>query len=178
MLDELDYNKDILTEEFLSLHPKLTNEQLNIFNIIKDSVDNGSGGVFFVNGHRGTGKTFLWRVLTTALRSNGHGATRQFKVLASINASYIWSYCRVLFLTKNMRLIQDSPDSDSLSLREFSELILKIGDDKIGDEIYDGEFGVKIPDDLLISSGLDPIEAITNSTYPDFMNKLLGILGA
>lgn len=71
MLEELDYDKVSLTEEFKSLYSKLTNEQLNIFNTIKDFVDNGCGGVFFVNGHGGTGKTFLWRVLTAALRSKG-----------------------------------------------------------------------------------------------------------
>jgi len=71
MLDELDYDKEYLKEEFKSLYPKMTNEQLGIFNTIKDSVDNGSGGIFFVNGHGGTGKTFLWRVLTAALRSEG-----------------------------------------------------------------------------------------------------------
>jgi len=70
-----------------------------------------------------------------------------------------------------MRLTQDSSDPDSLRLREFSKFILSIGDGKIGEEIFDGEFEVKIPDDLLIPSGSDPIEAITNSTYPDFINR-------
>lgn len=69
ILEKMIYNKDLLTEEYLSLRPKMTNEQLNIFNVIKDAVDNGTSGVFFVNGHGGIGKTFLWRVLTSALRS-------------------------------------------------------------------------------------------------------------
>lgn len=71
ILDESDYDKDLLTEEYLSLHPKMINEQLNIFNAIKDAVYNDRGGVSFVNRHGGTGKKFLWRVLTTALRSRG-----------------------------------------------------------------------------------------------------------
>lgn len=29
-------------------------------------------GVFFVDGFGGTGKTFLWRTLTSALRSKGN----------------------------------------------------------------------------------------------------------
>ena len=33
-----------------------------------DAVDSGSGGVFFVYGYGGTGKTFLWNTLCSALR--------------------------------------------------------------------------------------------------------------
>uniref|UniRef100_A0A0D3AGT5 ATP-dependent DNA helicase n=2 Tax=Brassica TaxID=3705 RepID=A0A0D3AGT5_BRAOL len=35
------------------------------------AVTTNSGGVFFVNGFGGTGKTFLWKTLSTYIRSVG-----------------------------------------------------------------------------------------------------------
>jgi len=50
-------------------------------------------------------------------------------------------------------------------------LILSIGDGKIGEEIIDGEFGVRILDDLLLRCVTDHIRTITESTYPDFLSS-------
>ncbi|KAF7841731.1 uncharacterized protein G2W53_004029 [Senna tora] len=141
-----------------------------------DAVDHDQGGVFFVNGFRGSGKTFVWNTLTSALRSRGEiviavassgiasqlipgGRTahsrfaipldcnenstcniiqgsdlanllintkliiwdetpmthrqilpviprvsRQEIVLSSLNSSYVLDSCKILTLTKNMRL--------------------------------------------------------------------------
>ena len=35
-------------------------------------VSSNEGWLFFIYGYRGTGNTFLWRTLSTALHSNGH----------------------------------------------------------------------------------------------------------
>ena len=35
------------------------------------SVENGAGGMFMINGHGGTGKTFLYKVVCSKLRSDG-----------------------------------------------------------------------------------------------------------
>ncbi|CAN6860519.1 unnamed protein product [Brassica oleracea] len=47
---------------------KLTEEQMNIYREIVDAVVNEKGGVFFVYGFGGTGKTFLWRLMSAAIR--------------------------------------------------------------------------------------------------------------
>lgn len=36
-----------------------------------NAVSSNEGGVFFVYGYGGTGKTFIWRTLSTAIRSKG-----------------------------------------------------------------------------------------------------------
>ncbi|XP_019192717.1 PREDICTED: uncharacterized protein LOC109187011 [Ipomoea nil] len=54
--------------------------------------------------------------------------SRQDIVNATINASYLWLYCKVLRLTKNMRLQNSSSNSDSEKLTQFSEWIANIGD--------------------------------------------------
>lgn len=53
--------------------------------------------------------------------------TIQEIVHASINASYLWQFCQVLTLTKNMRLQCGSSDCDVEGLKEFSNWVLKVG---------------------------------------------------
>lgn len=46
--------------------------------------------------------------------------SRQDIVIATINASYLWLSCKVLRLTKNMRLQSSSSNSDYEKLKQFS----------------------------------------------------------
>ncbi|KAF1882130.1 hypothetical protein Lal_00038774 [Lupinus albus] len=57
-------------------------------------------------------------------------------------------------------------DDNTTEIREFSELILKVGDGKLS-EPNDGCVEVDIPYELLILNFDNPIEAIMSSTYPD-----------
>ncbi|XP_028774120.1 uncharacterized protein LOC114731163 [Neltuma alba] len=50
---------------------ELTDEQYHIFQTIISAVQSNEGGFFFVYGYGGTGKTFLWSVLTSYLRGKG-----------------------------------------------------------------------------------------------------------
>ncbi|CAN7058013.1 unnamed protein product, partial [Brassica oleracea var. botrytis] len=96
-----------------------------------------------------------------------NGAGRAEIVLASLNSSYLWEHCKVLKLTKNMRLLSDglSPE-EAADLRDFSDWILKIGDGKLA-EPNDGEAEIDIPPEILISDSEDPIEAISSAIYGD-----------
>src|ERR1051325_4806972 len=47
-----------------------SDEQLQIFNEIMEAVAAQNGGVFFLYGYGGAGKTFIWKTLSAALRSN------------------------------------------------------------------------------------------------------------
>ena len=241
-----------------------------------DAVKKQNGGVFFLHGYGGTGKTFMWRTLSSALRSDkkivlavassgiasllfpgGRTAHSKFKipiptldnstcnvdkdsehsqlfeatdviiwdeapmahkncfealdktlkdvmsdkgfantifggkvvifggdfrqilpvvpragrsdiVHASICSSYVWDYCQVLTLTKNMRLKNGRDVTTSDELAEFSKWILNVGDGKIC-EPNDGLADIEIPPDLLISNFEDPIRAIVESTYPNLL---------
>jgi ATP-dependent DNA helicase PIF1 len=244
------------------------------------AVNDQKGGVFFLNGYGGTGKTFIWKTLSSALRSKmqivltvassgiaslllpgGRTAHSKFKipvpcednstcnveygddhaellqqtkliiwdeapmahrfcfealnttlkdimskhgnsnqifggkvivfggdfrqilpviprgsrsdiVHSAINASSIWDQCKVLTLTKNMRLQCGSTDSEKREMTEFSEWILKIGEGKIS-EPNDGIVEIEIPKDLLITKCDDPKLAIVNSTYPNLLDNYL-----
>ncbi|EOA19212.1 hypothetical protein CARUB_v100066440mg, partial [Capsella rubella] len=50
---------------------QMTDEQKQIYEEIMEAVDNDMGGVFFVYGFGGTGKTFIYKTLSAALRSRG-----------------------------------------------------------------------------------------------------------
>ncbi|KAL3027744.1 hypothetical protein AAZX31_03G073200 [Glycine max] len=45
------------------------NEQKTIYHRIIQAVNNNEGGMFFLYGFRGTGKTFIWRTLASSLRA-------------------------------------------------------------------------------------------------------------
>ncbi|XP_056694876.1 uncharacterized protein [Spinacia oleracea] len=274
--DELQYDKAALHQEHEKLFSSLTDEQKEVYNKIMGAVERGEGGVFFIYGYGGTGKTFIWRTLCAAIRSKGEivlpvassgisslllprGRTahsrfkiplsvtedstcnikpgsdlaellmktsliiwdeapminkfcfealdrslrdvlrpsdqpfggkvivfgvdfrqilpvipkgsRQDIVFSTINSSYLWNFCEVLKLTRNMRLQVGRSDSNNNEIREFSEWILKIGDGKVG-EPNDGEGTVEIHDDNLIKEATNPVEAIVNSTYPSILQNL------
>jgi ATP-dependent DNA helicase PIF1 len=252
-----------------------TDEQKCIYHKITDAVTSQKGAVFFLHGYGGTGKTFMWRTLASALRSKGDivlnvassgiaslllpgGRTahskfkipvptlenstcniegdsdhaellRQCKLIiwdeapmchkytfealertlgdimnkprdnetifggkvvvfggdfrqilpvipsgsrsdivhSAINASYIWDYCEVLTLSKNMRLHQGSAVTDYEAVDNFSKWILNVGEGKLS-EPNDGLADIEIPEDLLILMSDHPIKSIVDSTYPNF----------
>ncbi|XP_057250598.1 uncharacterized protein LOC125497908 [Beta vulgaris subsp. vulgaris] len=84
--------------------------------------------------------------------------------LLYVNSSYLWDSCKVLTLTRNMRLQSGSSKSSADELREFSEWILSVGDGKAGGP-NDGEAVIEVAKDILIDPGVDPISAIVDSTY-------------
>ncbi|XP_058726583.1 uncharacterized protein LOC131597942 [Vicia villosa] len=98
--------------------------------------------------------------------------TRSDIIHATINSSYIWDHCKVLKLTKNMRLQTGATTSTANDIRSFSEWILKIGDGTMC-EPNDGYASICIPDEFLISSFSDPIKAIVEDTYPDLIHNYL-----
>jgi hypothetical protein len=69
--EELDYDRIFLAKEHIKLFSGLNYEQRKIYDAIIGSVTENKGGVFFVYGHGGTGKTYLWRTLICRLRSEG-----------------------------------------------------------------------------------------------------------
>ncbi|CAF2193659.1 unnamed protein product, partial [Brassica napus] len=268
--DELNYPLDELRVQHQNWFAQLTDEQRGVYNEIMESVNSSSGGVFFVYGFGGTGKTFLWNILSAAVRSRGDvvlnvassgiaalllpggrtahsrfsipinpdqfstckiqpgshqaeliskasliiwdeapmmskhcfesldrslndimkttddrpfggkvvvfgGDFRQILpvipkgnradiVMASLNSSYLWKHCKVLQLTKNMRLFSEPDCREAEEIKEFSKWILDLGDGKIN-EPNSGETMIDIPKDLLIDQCTDPIQSIVSEVY-------------
>lgn len=52
-----------------NLYGSLTEEQKSVYHTVIDAVDKNKGGVFFLYGFGGTGKTFVWKTLAAAIRS-------------------------------------------------------------------------------------------------------------
>ncbi|KAL6567653.1 hypothetical protein OROGR_001321 [Orobanche gracilis] len=69
--DEISYDKDAMNNEHSVLYSKLTDEQMGVYHKIMSAVDRGRGGVFFLYGYGGTGKTFIWKTLCSKLRGRG-----------------------------------------------------------------------------------------------------------
>ena len=71
ILDERSYSRDALLETLDRDVQKMTDEQKKIYDEILDAVNEGRGGMFFVYGFGGTGKTFLWKLISAAIRCKG-----------------------------------------------------------------------------------------------------------
>ncbi|XP_031091157.1 uncharacterized protein LOC115996159 [Ipomoea triloba] len=69
VFEELSYDCDALKQEAEELSSKLTDEQRVIYDTVMQDISCNLGGLFFVYGYGGTGKTFLWRALSSTLRS-------------------------------------------------------------------------------------------------------------
>jgi RecA-family ATPase len=67
--DEMNYNQQVLEEEHNRLMSTMTAEQRGVYDTIMTRVDANLPGIFFLYGYGGTGKTFIWRSLSSALRS-------------------------------------------------------------------------------------------------------------
>ena len=69
--EQLNYDHISERAFFESHYHLMNNKQKDAYERILGSVENGSGGMFMINGHGGTGKTFLYKVICSKLRSDG-----------------------------------------------------------------------------------------------------------
>ncbi|XP_058726733.1 uncharacterized protein LOC131598119 [Vicia villosa] len=107
----------------------------------------------------------FWQILPVVPR-----ASRSDIVHASIFSSYVWDHCKVLTLTRNMRLRNDRGNKNNNDIAEFSKWILDVSDGRLS-EPNDGLANIEIPQELLITDFEDPIQAIVESTYPDLLQN-------
>ncbi|GJZ35269.1 DNA helicase [Tanacetum coccineum] len=71
LMEEKSYNRVELAKEVANLVPKLNVDQRRIYDLILTAAAEDKQALIFVYGHGGTGKTFLWKTLIGALRSEG-----------------------------------------------------------------------------------------------------------
>ncbi|KAD4384901.1 hypothetical protein E3N88_25069 [Mikania micrantha] len=278
--EELSYDVTNAAIEFQNLLFSLTPEQWGVFDQITSAVECNKGDVFFVYGYGGTGKTFLWKTLSTAIRSKGQivinvassgiasllltggrtahsrfhiplninedsicyirpnsddvhllkqtrliiwdeapmthkhafealdrtmndvvssdgcinneisfgskvivfggdfrqilpvvsNGSRQQIVNASLCSSYIWDKCKLLRLSKNMRLSVGSDAMDMQQTNIFAKWLLDIGEGNVGG-MNDGKAKVDIPYDLLINDSDNPLSSLIDFVYPSILQN-------
>ncbi|XP_074323220.1 ATP-dependent DNA helicase RRM3-like [Apium graveolens] len=71
IIEETSYDTRKMEYETAKLLQDCTEEQRKIYDAVIQSIDTNVGGIFFVYGVGGCGKTFLWRTLICKLRSQG-----------------------------------------------------------------------------------------------------------
>ncbi|XP_019196554.1 PREDICTED: uncharacterized protein LOC109190511 [Ipomoea nil] len=272
--EELAYDCVEQEKENQELVRQLTEEQKLIYNEVLTDIDRQAGGLFFVYGYGGAGKMFLWRALSSVLRSQSEivlnvassgiaslllpcgrtahsrfaipisvnedstcnishdsqlaelivqskliiwdeapmmhkfcfealdrtmrdllgfknprsydmtfggktvvfggdfrqilpvipKGTRQDIVRANISSSYLWKFCKVFRLTKNLRLRSVQSQIEGKEIEEFAKWIANIGDGTVGNQ-RDGESDITVPEHLLLKCEDDPIATIVDSTF-------------
>lgn len=71
ILEELSFNQPSLHQEYMSMYARLNSDQKMIYDKVFDRIAHHEKCVFFISGHGGTGKTFLWNAIMANLRSRG-----------------------------------------------------------------------------------------------------------
>ncbi|XP_031116779.1 uncharacterized protein LOC116020446 [Ipomoea triloba] len=71
LFDELNYDRQAMRQESEKMESQLTDEQFVVYDTILSDIQNHRGGLFFVYGYGGTGKTFVWKALSSKIRSAG-----------------------------------------------------------------------------------------------------------
>ncbi|XP_016165296.1 uncharacterized protein LOC107607914 [Arachis ipaensis] len=94
--------------------------------------------------------------------------TRQNIVNACLNSSYLWQHCEILKLTVNMRLQCMTTDTPAEDLKQFAEWILQVGNGT-SEGTCDGCNMINIPPELLITNYNDPIQAMIEAIYSDYI---------
>ena len=69
--EQLNYDRNTQRTYWETHYHLLNSEQRDAYQRIMYSMENGMGGMFMINGHGGTGKTFLYKVISSKLRSEG-----------------------------------------------------------------------------------------------------------
>lgn len=69
--DELSFFISSLHNEHDTLLSSLTDEQRRVYTKVITAVEENVGGVFFLYGYGGTGKTYVWKTLSAAIRCKG-----------------------------------------------------------------------------------------------------------
>ncbi|XP_076932235.1 uncharacterized protein LOC143597695 [Bidens hawaiensis] len=158
------------------------------------------GGVFFVYGYGGTGKTYLWKTLSASIRSKGEvvlnvassgiaslllevkGNTDVYELLKKTSL-IIWDEAPMIHkhafeaLDRTLKDVMAEHEAYSWmwtsnleEIKEFADWLLDIGEGNVGGP-NDGESIVEIPDDLLILNSLDPIGDLIQFVYPNMLDR-------
>ncbi|KAL0742014.1 hypothetical protein Bca4012_083527 [Brassica carinata] len=106
----------------------ITDEQRAVYEEILDVVIHDKGGVFFLSGFGGTGKTFIWSILSAAIRGLGKIVinTASSGIAALLLEGGRTAHSRFSFLMNpdETTSCKISPDSDLAKLLRLADLIV------------------------------------------------------
>ncbi|XP_025608030.1 uncharacterized protein [Arachis hypogaea] len=97
--------------------------------------------------------------------------SRQDIVQACISSSYLWDFCTVLKLSKNMRLTVGGIVEVDDDIKAFADWLIQIGNGLAGDST-DGESEVVIPKDILIDDTNDGFQNLVTFVYTGLLMNL------
>ncbi|XP_025611625.1 uncharacterized protein [Arachis hypogaea] len=97
--------------------------------------------------------------------------SRQDIVQACISSSYLWDFCTVLKLSKNMRLTVGGMVEVDDDIKAFADWLIQIGNGLAGDST-DGESEVVIPKDILIDDTDDGFQNLVTFVYTGLLMNL------
>ncbi|GJY56098.1 ATP-dependent DNA helicase PIF1-like protein [Tanacetum coccineum] len=191
--DETSYKKDELRKQHQTMYGSLTSEQKGIYSNVMDAIDKNTGGMFFVYGYGGTGKTYLYKTMSAALRSQGD-------IVLNVASSGIATLLLEGGRTAHSRfaipinILEDSmchipADSDLADLIRQAKLIYlgltepsqpsnQVFGGKVvlfgGDfrQILPAESTIVFPDEMLIPESDDYVGSIIDQTYPQLVQNL------
>jgi hypothetical protein len=72
IMEEMCYDKAALLADSVKMATSLNSDQKSIYDSVIQAVSRHQSFVYFVSGHGGTGKTFLWNAILATLRSHDH----------------------------------------------------------------------------------------------------------
>ncbi|WVZ85204.1 hypothetical protein U9M48_032154, partial [Paspalum notatum var. saurae] len=72
ILEELSYDRNMLLADSIHYSNTINSEQQAIYKDVIDRVSKKDSFWYFISGHGGTGKTFLWNAILAMLRLEGH----------------------------------------------------------------------------------------------------------
>ncbi|KAL6574243.1 hypothetical protein OROHE_001147 [Orobanche hederae] len=121
--EELRYDQKMMEAEHRKLFSSLTDEQRVIHDKILNAVENDKGGLFFVYGYGGTGKTFVWNTLSAAIRAKG-------EIVLNVASSGIVALLLPGGRTAHSRfgipfVVHENSDCSIAAGSELAELIIK-----------------------------------------------------
>uniref|UniRef100_A0A453IA16 ATP-dependent DNA helicase n=1 Tax=Aegilops tauschii subsp. strangulata TaxID=200361 RepID=A0A453IA16_AEGTS len=176
--DALDNEaREIIKESTIEVDPEhlgfssfLNPEQRYAYDEILATINSGQGGVFFVDGPGGTGKTYLYKALLAKVRAEGKIAvatatsgvaasilpgTRSQIIDATLRKSYLWENMRQLRLVRNMRAQSDP---------WFVDYLLRVGNGT--EDTMDADY-IRLPDEICVpyTSDATDIDKLIESVF-------------
>ncbi|XP_021980116.1 uncharacterized protein LOC110876245 [Helianthus annuus] len=107
-----------------------------------------------------------FRQFLPVVRNDG----RQETVNASLSSLYLWSKCKLLTLSRNMRLTVGRSPSEIEEINSLAKWLLDIGEGNVGGP-NDGEATIEVPSNLLINDTSDPISSLIEFVYPSILEN-------
>ncbi|XP_071727418.1 uncharacterized protein [Rutidosis leptorrhynchoides] len=97
---------------------------------------------------------------------------RQEVVNACINISELWKFCHLHTLSRIMRVNEYTLDGQIDSRkRAFNKWVLDVGDGNVPTSSKEGDdepSWIKIPEEFIVKHGINPIETIVDTIFPEF----------